>query len=703
MGFQSRGFEGLLLQLSNDGFCADAYAIAAELSDRALPAEQISTTDCAAKYRLLSNPEGGGTRRWLLNRTPYMRGIQDAMDDPRCRMVIVAGPERSGKSVGGENYKFKMLRHGPVVDTIVYLPPGDSPERYADKEFRDFFDLHPEIRSKLGKTASDNAKRSKRVSGKLVRVMAMADRALRQLEAPLIIATEIDSLPRAVATKVIQEIRGRQKSFGNAAKAYIESHPDLGEGTGISAGWKEGSRSVLYWTCIHCEKVSTAHHLAPKTMRAVMVYDRDDRLEDAERKLNAMQTARLKCPHCDDLIDDDQRYEMIDNSFWVDGETAVNENGSGNSAGPFNPVQSFWLHGLNVKRPLGDLAAEHLKASVHFESRRDHTLLKRYHVKSLGEPYDGAAVRKAASIRQAAEKQQESFSFERGTFPDGFKFIVAAVDQGGRKFDVAWYAWDLEGRSALLDRLTITDRVGPNGERREIRPAENIDDWMQLQQIVIERKFPLTSDPEMLMPVALVAIDTGGSGKRDKGEMPEGATYKAREFARRMYRAGKHWGDKRYQIVKLFKGFASKEDAIILGSRDINIDENRKPVTPSVKEFNVNVNRTKAVSLSRLAIDDGGPGQCYFATGLPNSVYDELAAEKFVNGTWERHGANETWDLFGYCEALRTLLDPDNERYNWNKHTPVWALPVSKEQAAKPVERKLSNWELRQKLMEQGD
>src|SRR5207248_1643171 len=105
-------------------------------------------------------------------------------------------------------------RNGPLTDAIIYLQAGVDCDSYADKEFQWFVELHPEIMNKLGPSPSDRKRRHKKFSGRSVQILPANDGNLRQKEAQLIIATEIDGYKRTAA-KAVQEIRGRQKSFGN--------------------------------------------------------------------------------------------------------------------------------------------------------------------------------------------------------------------------------------------------------------------------------------------------------------------------------------------------------------------------------------------------------------------------------------------------------------------------------------------------------
>lgn len=570
-------------------------------------------------------------------------------------------------SVGGENYLFKCLRNGPLTDAIIYLQAGVDCDSYADKEFQWFVELHPEISNKLGPSPSDRKRRHKKFSGRSVQILPANDGNLRQKEAQLIIATEIDGYKRTAA-KAVQEIRGRQKSFGNKAKAYIESHPDLGWEVGIAHAWKDGTRGIPYWQCPECGGWSTPHQLAPKGMRSVMFYTRDNDLDDHGRATRAEETARLLCPTgC--LIDDENRYRMIDGIVWIhDGQTISAE---GEITGEIRPNEtaSFWIHGLNVKRPLAPLAREHLNATIHFERTRKPDNIKRFTVKSLGEVYEGANGQTALLAPEKLIDRAKESGFDVGTAPAEVMFVTAAVDPGGSKFDISIYGWDLEGRSWLIDRITMLQRRWPDGVMRNLRPAERIEDWDVLRTELLDRLIPLADDPTMALPIAGMSIDTGDGH----------VTWKAREFARRMSKQGYYWGPStaRWERVRLIKG-AKSPDATELPvkGRDIDVDDEGKSVAPVLLEYDLGVHKLKTLSVERLVVIDGMPGQCFFARGLPKSTFAEFTGEKLVDEKWERSGPNESLDLFGYAEAVRLMLRPDRADIKWDVRRPVWARPV---------------------------
>jgi phage terminase large subunit GpA-like protein len=310
-----------------------------------------------------------------------------------------------------------------------------------------------------------------------------------------------------------------------------------------------------------------------------------------------------------------------------------------------------------------------VSALIAFERTRNPQRLKRATVKSLGEVYEGGA--KGFDPKRLQERAGEvpvDDRFEIDTVPDEVRFITAAVDVGGSKFDVMIIGWDLEGRSWIISRFTIRQRmVGRN--MIDIRPRERIEDWDVLVEQVLDRILPLASNPDLRMPVAAVAIDDGDGN----------ATWKAREFARRCALRRHHWGLKApfWQKVRLVKG-ASRATApqLPLKPTPVNVDEDGREVKPSVDEWILGVSKLKEQTLERLALDEDGPGFVRFADGLPASTFEEFGGEALVDGKWERRGPNETLDLFGYAEAARLMFKPDRREIAWDTRPPQWARPV---------------------------
>jgi phage terminase large subunit GpA-like protein len=240
-------------RLSRDGFCADLTSIAREAIQLLTPPERISTTDCARQYRYLPAPEGTGKIRWSPTLTPYINDIQDLLDNPRVEMVVVIKPGRVGGTVAAENYLFKLMKFGPLVDVLWYLGAGSEVDAYVDNVVTPMFDLHPDIKGKIGKGRSDNKLAFKRINGRSLAYLPVNPSTITNRQAGFIVVDEIDTVRPRLRGTMANQVKIRGRTLGSRRKAYICSHPDAGWNSGVGAAYRETCRSIWWWECPECQ------------------------------------------------------------------------------------------------------------------------------------------------------------------------------------------------------------------------------------------------------------------------------------------------------------------------------------------------------------------------------------------------------------------------------------------------------------------
>lgn len=650
------------------------------------PPEQISTTDCAASYRLLRNAEAG-ERLWSAKLTPYINRIQDAMDDPAVKMVAVPGPARSGKTTAFENHLFKRLKFGPLTDTIFYAPPAVL-EEYLDITVAPLFDLHPDIKAKIGKGKSDDKRAMKKIAGKFYNWLPAQPGKIASKQAPLIGADEIDLMPKKLRSNIVQQIRIRQRAYGTLGKGFVASHPDLGWKDGIAAIWLKSNKGMWWWPCPDCHgwsspmpraaHVSRLHLSMPKHLTGQALLD------------HVKAEAGITCPHCGSVIDNSHKEAMNAVGQWVfDGQTIDVSTGKV-SGEPLNTdVWGFWIHGtMSPFVSWGELAAEYVSEVREYERTLIRQPLKEIIAKSLGEVDEGAStaqdlakLQKRAAEAGAATDQEVLMGF----VPNWARFLTAAVDVGGAKFDVLVLAWGADGESRPVDRFTLV----ADDQGRKLSPGQRLADWNVIRAKVMERRYPIANQPGWVMPIASTGIDAAG--------VP-GVTHMARAFAARMKApGGPCYGTNSYRL-RLFQGSSRATAPEIGPGREINKDDKGRPLPIAVTEYTLGVHKLKELTVERLAVEAPGPGFVHLPLDMSVDHIRELTTETLVDGKWQRLGGdqtpNETFDLMGYNEAVRLLLQPDRPGINWQK-PPVWARPICLEQQpgeAPPAKAKLPGW-----------
>jgi len=278
---------------------ADAAALIGDALTLFQPPENISTVECAEEYRKIRTPKGDATRPWSRDLTPYLVGPMDALDEPGVTEVIIPKPGRTGGTVAIEAYLFKMMRFGPMGDVGWFLKSDSEVKAYANKGFRELFDLHPEIQRKVGTGRSDNTLEHKLVDGRSIDLLPASPTKFTNRQFYLMVGDEIDTYTPRICASFIDQCRIRGRALGSDRKVAMTSHPDRGWSTGIASAWVDTSRGIFVWPCDECGEWSSPH--ATKYWPEVPVtrvwyeepgedLDRDDALERAKA------TAALQCP-----------------------------------------------------------------------------------------------------------------------------------------------------------------------------------------------------------------------------------------------------------------------------------------------------------------------------------------------------------------------------------------------------------------------
>lgn len=658
--------------LSAGAFLQNPIALISEGLSLLRPPEQISTVECAEQYRYIRTPKGDGRRLWSRELTPYNVGIMDACDDPRVQEIVVPKPGRSGGTVAFECYAFKLMRFGPMVDIGWYLKSDSEVKAYADKGFAELFDLHPEIRAKFGPRRSDDTATHKLVDGRTFDLLEANPTKFTNRQFGFMMGDEIDTYQPRICASFLDQTRIRGRALGSNRKVGMASHPDRGWVTGIAAAWVETSRGIWVMPCAECGHWGSPWPTKywPDVPRYKLSYEKAEPGADKDVRMDlAKRTAGMACPHCGVMLDDSQRHAMIDLGDWMHRGQSLDAALGICGEREDNPSMGFWVHGLMSKMIThAELARDIESAVAHYEATRKIDRLREVTAKVFGEVFEGVAGAGALDSavlqkrRGAADNRGEGF--EIGSVPPGVLFVTQSVDPGHNRFDIGTWGWDLEGRSWLLDRVTVRQRLWPDGQMRDIRPAERIEDWYVLEPY-ISRRLPLQMESDVAIPVALTVIDAGDGN----------VTWKAYEFCRRM--SSRKWGE--FTAVKVIKGAASaKAPEFTPGGTPISKDQDGKAVQPAIRLYSLGVHRLKELALERLGVDDGGPGQCYIANGIARRHIDEFFGERLIGGTWERHGDNESLDLFAYAEAARLMLQPDRKDIKWAMpaRRPAWARPA---------------------------
>lgn len=629
-------------------------------------------------------------------RTPYNVGPMSSLDDPKCQLLVMVKPSRSGGTTVAENYAFKLMKFGPMTHIAWVLNSDQAVTAYVRKVVKPMFDLNTDLQERVGTERGQDTDNFKVVSGYPVEFLANKDSTWRDREPGFIQVDEPDAAAKRWAASPRIQIDGRQKQLGNRRKAAIMSHPDLGYQSGVGSAFEDTSRGIYVMTCPECQGHAAAY--ATKYWDDVpqfkLHWTRNEELPTDERVKLAEKSAAVVCPHCGTCLTDQQRRDMVDAALTRDDNSRDGWMHRGQRLDPeagvvgepdAHTAHGYWVHGIMLKtQDIAKLARDYEQALIKFERSRDAAQLKEFLSKQLGEIFEGAATTGGVSVR-ALKKRVENAGYDRGYVPRGVKFITVAIDVGKNAFDVMYVGWDLEGRSWIIDRVTIRHRKDDDDVERGINTYERLEDWSVLWP-ALDRKFPLQRHPDLVLPVAVAVLDDGDGN----------ATWKARQFARQAKMRGYCWSDGYVVFNRLvgIKGQGGKRPALE-APRLVEKDQEGNPVEPRLYEYTLGVDKLKEQTIERLSIaleerpdprDPGNPnarivvappGYVHFPREFETSYIEQFFGETLVDGKWSRHGRNESLDLFGYAEAGRQMLGPDRDAIDWKNSPPEWATPIS--------------------------
>jgi phage terminase large subunit GpA-like protein len=228
----------------------------------------------------------------------------------------------------------------------------------------------------------------------------------------------------------------------------------------------------------------------------------------------------------------------------------------------------------------------------------------------------------------------------------------------------------------VIDRFDVrkSQRLDPDGERLWVKPSTYPEDWDELIEEVMEKRYPLeTGDGHM--SIAHTFCDSGGTGRSHtkKAGVEEiegrGVTSNAYNFWRKLKKDGKH---DRFTLVK---GDANRgAPRAALTYPDAERSDRSAGARGEIPVLRFNVNSLKDTLNGMLDRKDAGGGKIDFPSWLPRSWFEELVSEVMTTQGWEKIGSrrNEAWDLLTYC--LGSLVWKRLEKVNWSE-PPPWLAP----------------------------
>jgi phage terminase large subunit GpA-like protein len=645
---------------------ADIGGVMRDIAALVRPPRRIRVSESVANSMYVVH--GNGTKTlWSANKTPYMIEPMDCMGSRLYDSVIFAGPARTGKTLGLlDGYVAYKILNDPGDGLVTQITEQKARE-YSKKRLDRTFNASPDLRVCLSSRGHDNNVHDKIFkAGSYLAIKWPSKNVFASSDYQYVLLTDYDRMPQDIGGEgsAFQLASKRTQTFGSTGMTLAESSPgrpvldsdwrrEPGEPhrapptTGILDLYNQGDRRRLYW---QCQEKKCRQWFQP-----IM------------ENFN-LDTALVFCPHC--AVELHPRDKKPQNMLrkWLPEGCELDERGEIHGTRRPGRIASFWMEGPAAAYQTWQSLSTKLKAAEKsFQEIGDQEDLKAVMNTDWGRPYLNRVSAKSRSSLDLMDRAEE---IERRTVAKGVRFLVATVDvQGGknRRFVVQVHGFGPGKETWIVDRFNIKEDKGPDNDQepRQISPATQPEDWDLLTRDVLHRTYKLSDGSGARMPIAAMAVDTGGEGKG-----AESVTSQAYDWYRRLKQLGLQ------DRVFLVKGGSTSSASRVRKTYPDNTGRKsrKSKARGDVPLYILGTDILKDSVAGMMDRDNPGAGYIHTPSWLGRWWFDEMTYEvkDTSSGKWSKPGkrANEAFDLVAY--ALATLIIMGYEKINWEK-PPGWA------------------------------
>ena len=614
------------------------------------PPEDITVSQWAEKYRVLSRESAAEAGPWRNSRTPYMVEIMDAFDDPRVHDIAVVAMSQVGKSEFELNVIGKIIHQDPAPTLYVH-PNIEEAKKFSTVRVAPMIRDSKVLRTRVADVKSRDSKNTilqkSFPGGTLTMVGSQTPAALASMPVKNVLGDEIDRWALSAGSEgdPWELAEKRTTTFYNAKRVAV-STPTTRGASRIADLFEKGTQEKWYSKCPHCG----AWH-------EVLFGDIKFDFETIKngRKINyKLNSVHWCCPSCGCLS---MEKEMRDApAKWVAENPEAIKRGR----------RSFWVNAFfSPWRSWDEICIKFL------EVRKDPQQLKVFYNTILGQLWEERG--DLADEDTMLARREDYGTREDRTpveLPEGVLVLTCGVDTQDDRLE-----YEVVGWGHYLENWGIKKGV-IYGDPNEDAVWQRLDD-------VIDHVYRFENGRGL--KISRTFVDSGGHKTQ--------AVY-------RQCRA--RTGRKVYAI----KGSNKHSDPLTRPPSKVNIVVDGKIVAKTWL-YTIGVDAAKADLLKgMLLVLEPGPKYCHFPKN-PEAGYDynyfmgllsETEVTKIERGRkvtqWKPlpgHERNEPLDIRNYAYAALVSLDPDMDaveaRLREAKETPKAAPQTAQQKPRSKVRR----------------
>ncbi len=654
---------------------AKARSISDDVAELIKPPRRILVSESAIKHVKVAVPSGSSD--WNPEIAPYMVEPMNQLNRRDVEATIFVGPARTGKTQALLDCSIAYAAICDPGDMLTYFPTEANASDFGKRRVVRLHDMSPILNDKLSKRSHDNSIRTVIYRHGMILTLAWPTSSqMAQRDARYVILSDYDSMPQNVGGEgsPFDLAKKRIQAMLSAGSAIAESSPKMPlintdhkpqsphEAPPVSGGiltlYNRGHRARWYWQCKEC----AGWFEAP----ARPSYDEEAATEEAQH------TAFVACPHCGgvhfpkDKMDLQLGSENNHPAIWVPDNCVATVDGEIEGDAPPSTIKSYWVKGCAAAfQSWQSIVNNYVMAVKTYEDTGEEGALKTTTNVDQGMPYLPKSMGKK---RSSDELRGRVETWDRGTVPDGVRFLVATTDVQGGSFVNHIHGWGVDGERWLIDRFMIKEsaRTDMDGNTYPLDPAAYADDWLLLREKVTDRKYKIQSHDGKYMSIRIHTCDSGGKA---------GVTEKAYNYQRHMKALG--YGN-RFALVK--GSSTSKDGSALLRETFPTSDRKGRNAggRGDVPVYLLNTLVMKDGLDADLRIIEPGKNFIHIPEWVGEEFFNELESEVRTPKGWVKQSArNEAWDAFVYDKAGLLILEKwMKRRINWES-PPQWAANIN--------------------------
>lgn len=366
--------------------------------------------------------------------SPYVRGIFDALQDPRINRITIMKGRQTGLTLLAYIAICYWICEDP--DPILYVMPNANLGRSnSEQRLQPMIAESPRVSSELTSNPDDFKKMQynlRRCTLNIVGANSPANLSSRPIR--YLLLDEVDKYPEQ-SSKEARSVNlaiERTATYEQFRKVVEFSTPTVENGY-INQAYLAGDRQKYHLPCVYCGEFFVLEWKNYTWSWIGEEAQRDNEEKYSKNELISVKSnlARIRCPACSELIDETQRKGMIAKGEW----RATGEKSSHDHA-------SFHL-------PAFYSVFESISSSVNnFLTNKDNPSELQSVVNNVfGEPWKPPAKRSITKNRIYAIRDE--LEYKRGTIPteDGFA-LCATIDV--QSAHLVWNVWAMQLHNQYL-------------------------------------------------------------------------------------------------------------------------------------------------------------------------------------------------------------------------------------------------------------